>query len=477
MRSLSGTALALPLIEYTHGHVWGGSAQAAQNDATRRFITVFSHGGTISNINGGSRSGGDGGAHGLDLWRSADPTSSELVMGPINEALQPWADKLLLIEGIDNKCAVEQDTYNMGGHEISNATALTCGETTTAGDIRVGNRPSIDVVVAERLMAKQPVPFQQIHLRAGNQYSVGYGTPYHRAPDELINGEGSPQGAFETYFAGVSAGEPDPAIVALNQRRTSILNGLSEGYAQFRGRVSMRDQHAIDAHLDHLASLEQQLADPIVCEPPSIGDDDGSYEIMAPLLADIIVAALRCGLTNVANLEIPDMLTGWTPNGDLRNSLTFEYGGHGLGHLGREIGQSGPHSDEHDDWVTYTLENRRWRMSVVARIIEALDDPTFLEGDRTMLDNSLLLFTSEFSNASKHHARNVPVLLAGSAGGYFRTGRFVTYDQHAEDGSGEYRSDESTHNLYTSILQAMGEPDTHFGNDQAQHEGPLPDLT
>ena len=114
----------------------------------------------------------------------------------------------------------------------------------------------------------------------------------------------------------------------------------------------------------------------------------------------------------------------------------------------------------------------------MAKILEGLDDANFMEGDATLLDNSLLLYTSEFSNGSKHSAWNVPVLLAGSAGGVIETGRFVTYNKLAQNDPStlEYQSDESIHNLFTSILQAFGETDAHFGDDRAYHEGPLPGL-
>ncbi len=98
-----------------------------------------------------------------------------------------------------------------------------------------------------------------------------------------------------------------------------------------------------------------------------------------------------------------------------------------------------------------------------------------MEGGSTLLDNSLVLCTSEFSNGAVHTAFNVPVLLAGSAGGYFRTGRHVNYDTDPDPLA--YTSAESTHNLFTSFLQAFGGDDEHFGSDHVTHRGPIPGLT
>ncbi|MCH9685560.1 MAG: DUF1552 domain-containing protein [Deltaproteobacteria bacterium] len=474
LRGAGGAALSLPLLEFTHGHAWAGSG-----DALLRFLTVFSHGGTISNMNKGTRFDGTTNYHGEDLWRPADPSSESLVLGPIHQPLEPWREKLLVLEGIDNKAAITHEQYGLGGHGSSNVSALTAASITEIGDdTTYSEGPSIDHVLAQRLAARQPVPFDSVHLKiAGHQY----GTPYFSGPQQYVSGEDSPAAAFATLFDGVTGGEPDPEILLRNTKRSSVIDGLLDGYGSFRQRVSVRDRHVIDAHLEHLYALEQQIQDPVICTPPSgiDADEDAQGDVVGALMAEIIVAAMRCGLTNVANLEISDIISPWTSAGALEAGLDIPFGiGHALHHMAGDIGATGPTPHLYDDWFAYTLANRRWRMSLVAQILEGLDDPNFAEGDATILDNSLLLFTSEFSNGVRHTAWNQPVLLAGSAGGVIETGRFITYNQHAQSNpdSLEYQSAESIHNLYTSVLQAFGESDTHFGNGAADHEGPLPGL-
>lgn len=475
LRGAGGMALGLPLLEYTHGNAWARSP-----NANLRFLTVFSHGGTLTNQEKSGRADGNGNHHGVDLWRPADPTSSALTLGPIHEPLEPFVDKLLLLEGIDNQAAISQDQYSAGAHGTANVTALTAADEHIVqnGDDESHRAlgASIDQVVAERLAERQPVPFERIHLRvSGHQY----GTPYFRAADEPVSGTSSPLEAFQTLFAGVSDDEePSPAALRQIKMRTSALDGLMGSYSEIRGRVSANDKHAIDAHLDHLRALENELANPVVCsKPEGIDASDGPGDVIGSLHADLIVAALRCGLTNVANLEISDILTPWTPTGTPVPSA-FDIG-HSLHHYGRDVGPTGEHPNLHDDWVAEMLDNRKWRIGLMAQIVAGLDDPAFMEGDCTILDNSLVLYTSEFRNGSIHSAWNMPVLLAGSAGGYLQTGRFIDYNQHASEGPNtlNYATEETTHNLFTSILQAMGEGDTHFGNDAYVHQGPLPDLT
>jgi len=468
-------AIGLPLLEYTHGHAFAAGV-------AKRFLTVFSHGGTISNQGTRGKHDGRGSNQGNDWWRPADPGES-LVLGPIHEPLAAFRDKLLVLESVDNRAATGQDRYGRGGHGIANVTALTAADMTTIGSgddaSETALGPSIDHVLAERLAALSPVRFDRIHLNVrGHQY----GSPYFRAARERVSGESDPRIAFDTIFAGVTPDTgPSPEFLRQQARRRSVVDGVMEGFARFRNVVSTRDLHVIDAHLEHLRALERELADvdlPAMCLPPDAPSTsrDTSQEIIGPLHVRIIVAALRCGLTNVANLEIADILTPWTEAG-LRMDSGFGIG-HSLGHYAREVGPTGENAGQLDDWLAEMLDNRRWRMSLVAQLLAGLDDPAFPEGDGTMLDNSLMLYTSEFSEPSGHISFNQPVLLAGSAGGYFRTGRHLDYNRAAaaDPDTLSYDSEQSIHNLFTSILQAFGGTDERFGSAHAPRTGSLPGL-
>ncbi len=478
-----GGILGLPLLEFTHGKAWAGGS------TVRRFLTVFEHGGTLVNQGYGS-SFYDGGLfdghsfhHGVDYWKPTSPGEA-LALGPIMQDLEAVKSKLLVLRGIDNMAAGHQCAYNLGGHGVSNDTALTAAmcehPDPDTYDATNALGASIDHVLAERLAEKYPVKFKRIHLTVdGHQY----GTPYYSGPNQRAYGESSPEAAFNTIFEGVSADEPDPAQVHLQLKRQGVMKGVMTGYNRYKGVVSQSDMHQIDAHLDHLSDLQKELmAPPVQCEPPTgINDpsDMSQGDIVGPLHVKIILAALRCGLTNVANLEIADILTPWAPAGLLMDS---GFGiGHSLHHYASDIGDTGAVHSQLDNFVQEMLENRRWRMSLFKALAEGLDDPAFMEGDKTMLDNSLMLMTSEFSSGAMHSSAGIPMLLAGSAGGYFNTGRHLNYNKFAstETSSFDYETNESTHNVFTSVLQAFGGDDETFGSqaEHAKHSGPLPNLT
>lgn len=469
LRGLAGGALALPLLELTHGKAWS----QAQN-VTKRFVTVFSHGGTVTDQSHGNLHDGTGSHHGVNLWRPADP-GENLVLGEIMQPLAGHESKLLVLDGVTNMAAAKQAQYGTGGHGVSNVTALTAADVVNPGDDAQAQGPSIDHVIAERLAQTQSVKFKRIHLKIrGHQY----GSPYYRAAGERVGGEESPLAAFNTIFAGVSADpEPDPAFMHQQMLRRSVVDGVLDNYKSFRNQVSQRDKQTIDAHLEHLYALETELnAAPVRCEPPTGISSDGKAggDVVGPLHVKVMIAALRCGLTNVANLEISDILTPWTAVGTPMNSA---FGiGHSLGHYAREVGPQGTDANKLQTWLDEMRTNRQWRISLFKQLLEGLDDPNFLEGGRTLLDNSLMLWTSEFSTPALHCSAGIPLLMAGSAGDYFRTGRHLNFNT-GNMANFEYQTNESTHNLFTSILHAFGGTDAHFGSSHAAHQGPMPNLT
>jgi len=51
------------------------------------------------------------------------------------------------------------------------------------------------------------------------------------------------------------------------------------------------------------------------------------------------------------------------------------------------------------------------------------------EGERTLLDNSMLIFCSSLMDGNAHDSKQLPVLLAGGGGGSLRGGRLLDYSK------------------------------------------------
>ncbi|MEM9195830.1 MAG: hypothetical protein AAGF12_42080, partial [Myxococcota bacterium] len=81
----------------------------------------------------------------------------------------------------------------------------------------------------------------------------------------------------------------------------------------------------------------------------------------------------------------------------------------------------------------------------------------------TLLDSTCVVWINELGDGSRHTRSNIPIVLAGSAGGAFQTGRFLSYDRQPHS------------DLWVSMQQAYGIAENTFGNPQYCN-GPLSDL-
>ena len=104
----------------------------------------------------------------------------------------------------------------------------------------------------------------------------------------------------------------------------------------------------------------------------------------------------------------------------------------------------------------------RMQAESFGRFLAMLDGVVEADG-KTMLDNSIVLWTSEHkAKDGGHDRRDVPFLIAGSAGGAFKTGRLLRFDGRAHN------------DLYVAIAQALGYTDINTFGDPEVCKGALP---
>ena len=168
-----------------------------------------------------------------------------------------------------------------------------------------------------------------------------------------------------------------------------------------------------------------------------------NYPTIGKLQMDLMVAALQCGRTRVASLQ-------W---GNSNDQCTYPWlGMNALGHdLSKNNGKVAPSGSKKQ--MVFN-----WYAQQFAYLLGKLQGTA--EGTGTMLDNTVVLWVSEFSDGNAHRADKLCWLLMGNANGYFKQGRVL-------DLGGKSVSD-----LHVSLLNAFGISDKTFGNP-AYCAGPL----
>ena len=102
----------------------------------------------------------------------------------------------------------------------------------------------------------------------------------------------------------------------------------------------------------------------------------------------------------------------------------------------------------------------QWHVMQFAYLLEKLQG--MQEGESTVLDNSMILFGAGIRDGNKHDPHNVPLILAGKAGGRLRT------DQHLM-----YAPDSPLANVFVSMLDAFGTPVERFADSTGPAAGLL----
>jgi hypothetical protein len=175
---------------------------------------------------------------------------------------------------------------------------------------------------------------------------------------------------------------------------------------------------------------------------------------------ELAASTLLSGLTNVVTISACGGNSYMTWRG-----LGMTLATNAIGHGG---GENGKTSDELLRII------RRFHAEKIAGLAKRLD--AVKEGNGTVLDNTLIVYMSDFGD--KHHPtyNQWPVVLLGNLGGKLKTnGRYLEYPRYGAQGH------KTIGTLYHSLLQAVGDKREKFGNvdlaiDKDATHGPLSDI-
>ena len=167
----------------------------------------------------------------------------------------------------------------------------------------------------------------------------------------------------------------------------------------------------------HISWSSPTTPTPLNIERPADGLPQNIAEHMR-LMIDILVLGFQTDTTRVATLKL---------NND-HSALRFphltsvEQAGHGIDYM---IHHLLSHSDGRD-WLTVN----QFFMEQLAYLARKLD--SIQEGDRTLLDNTMLMHCSSMMAGALHNNDQLPVILLGGAGGRVKGGRVFDYTGTSE---------------------------------------------
>src|SRR6478736_9909776 len=228
---------------------------------------------------------------------------------------------------------------------------------------------------------------------------VSWSSPVTPVPAELY-----PALAFDSLFE--SRG---------NRTQSIVLDHVNEQLRDVSRNVSGADGARIDEYANSIREVEGRLArlqanggagpsEAIRAQRPANGLPV-MLNVHARLMCDIIALAFQTDRTRIATMLLTNNLSG--------QAYPF------LGLTGVHHGYS--HSWQGREWASIS----RFWVEQYAYLIGRL--AATQEGDGTVLDNSCIVIANEQWTA--HTTERVPLLMAGSLGGAFRTGRSLDFEQ------------------------------------------------
>jgi len=136
------------------------------------------------------------------------------------------------------------------------------------------------------------------------------------------------------------------------------------------------------------------------------------------LMCDIIALGFQTDTTRIATLKLNN------DHSALRfpNLHSIQQPGNGIDYM---IHHLLSHSDK-EDW----LKVNQFFMEQIAYLAEKLN--SIQEGERTLLDNTMLLSCSSMMAGAKHDNDQLPIMLLGSGGGSIKGGRVLNYRNQPE---------------------------------------------
>lgn len=414
-----GVSMALPWLESRA--VWGDAPAGAGAASTAPVrLGIFFAG---------------NGFHSKEWWAKGAGPALEL-----GRVLAPLADlrgELLFIRGLYNEQAQKGNIHSSQTGNLLSGSPLASG-----GEIRSGT--SVDQHLAATYGRSTKVPSlvlgceksnPSVHKNYSMLYSshISWTSPTTPTPLELY-----PALAFDRLFK-------DEA----RRGDASVLDAVLADAGDLRRRVSLSDGRKLDEYLESVRDVERRIASagqqgelqgwrPTAAKPDAPRPPDGIPQNIADhmrLMCDIMVLGFQTDTTRITTLKL---------NND-HSSLRFP-------HLG--VDYMIHHLLSHSDSADWLKVNQFFveQLAYVARKLAAIQ-----EGERTALDNSMLMFCSSMMNGG-HDNSQLPVVLLGKAGGQIETGRVL-----------DYRQDPNRQmcRLYLSMMGKMGVHLDRFGDATA----------
>jgi hypothetical protein len=428
-----GAAIALPALDIFRPGALAAAPRAATtaSGAPLRMAYLYFPNGAI-----------------MDSWRPSGEGTNFRLNGTM-ESLKPFQKQLQVMTGFEHKNGWAGPD-GAGDHARAHATILTGARArkTAGANIRLG--VSVDQVAAQAVGGETRLSSLELStdsVRKTGNCDSGYSCAYQfnlawRNEVTPMAPEHNPRLAFERLFGSGNAAERGKNLQARTAQKRSILDFVMSDAKSLHNQLGRNDQQKLDEYLTGVRELEKRIEKteqfgqapmPEMAAPAGVPESFGEH---IRLMIDLVVLAFETDTTRIATFAL-------SHDGSNRRfpEVGVSEAHHGLSHHRRDaykMRQIAKIDRFYADQFGYYLK----KMAAVKDV-----------DGKSLLDNSMTVYASGLSDANSHAHNDLPVILAGNAGGALSAGRHI-----------KYRRDTPMSNLYVSMLNTMGVPAKSFGD-------------
>ncbi len=430
LKGIAGVTLGLPWLETA---LWSAGKKAADKHPLR-FGVIYQ-------------------PNGINPYEwTPEGTGADYKLSRTLRPLAPIRDEVLVLTNLNHDLKKGRDRPTSGHYGGTSNFLVGCGVKRSMGsDIQCG--VSVDQAAARKLADQTLLPSLELSTEpewtgvdTGERITQLYGNSISwLTPTTPLARERFPRLAFDRLFGKTSG---------LGDTR-SVIDLTLESIGGLMKTVSQDDRHRLDEYLTSVRSLEKKLEfseknqrpvpqSLLAGRVPEPGRAKSHDEHLSRMI-DIMTLAFQTDRTRVATF-----MMGRSSSGIDFSFVNKICGGlHGMAH----------HAGRKEKLEGYQIANEY----CVGKYVEFLQKlHAIKEGERSLLDNSMILFGNNMRDGNSHTSANLPILLAGRAGGQLKPGRHI-----------EYEKDTRLCNLYLSILKRLGHDIDSFN----ESTGELPELS
>ncbi|QDT56799.1 hypothetical protein Pan44_48590 [Caulifigura coniformis] len=339
-----------------------------------------------------------------------------------------------------------------GDHARSCAVFLTgCQPKKTGGaDIQAGM--SVDQIAAEKYGRETKLPSLELGIESGRQagscdsgYSCAYSSNISwKSPSQPMAKEINPKLAFERLFGDSRDAQ---ARAERDYYRKSILDFVATDSAKLNSKLGTTDRRKLDEYFTSIREIEMRIDRASedrgrLPDQPAPDGIPGTLTEHIRLMYDLMVMGFQTDATRISTFMLASEGSNRTyPEVEVTDAH------HQLSH----------HRNEEEKMVKIQRIDQ-YLVDQFAYFIDRMKATK--EGDKSLLDRSMIVYGSGISDGNRHSHHDLPVLMLGKGNGAVATGRHM-----------QLEGEVPMTNLFLAMLDKVGASTERMGDSTGKLTG------